>query len=122
MNDGEILFGTKFVSKSRPCFAGVWRVGELCIACQNRREQSLGWREYLKKTRRLTPQLDRIRIHNIESGLMQSHIIANLPGQEWMLIRRVISDQQNCRRVVHIAHRGCRSGLSVKRSSQSREV
>ena len=53
---------------------------------------------------------------------MQPDIVSDLPCQQRMLLRRIISDQQNRRRVVHIAHGRGGVRLCRKRRSKSREV
>ncbi len=53
---------------------------------------------------------------------MQADIIPNLPGQQRMLFRRIIADQQNGRRVEHIPHAGSHLRLAAERGGESREV
>ena len=53
---------------------------------------------------------------------MQSHIVANLPGQQRMLLRRIVPNQQNRRRGKNIGHAGGRIWLAAQRRRQGREV
>ena len=54
--------------------------------------------------------------------LFQPYIVANLPCQQRVLLRRIVPNDQNRRRIVNISHAGSQSRLSMKRRSQSREV
>ena len=60
-------------------------------------------RRNLSETRRLPPQLDRLRIHHVQPRPVQPHVVANLPGQQRMLLRGIVADQQNRGRIEDVA-------------------
>src|SRR5258706_8450187 len=53
---------------------------------------------------------------------MQSHVVANLPGQQRMLFRRIVANQQNSWSSEDVCHAGSAIGFASKRSRQSGEV
>ena len=54
-----------------------------------------------------------LRVHHIQLRPMQPHVISNLVRQQRMLLRRIVSNQQNRRRAEHIAHGGSSFRLSA---------
>ncbi len=67
-------------------------------------------------------QLDGLRVDHIEPRAVQPHVVANLPGQQRMLLGGIVANQQNGRRGEDICHAGCSVGLAAKRSRQGSEV
>ena len=53
---------------------------------------------------------------------MQANVVANLPGQQRMLLRRIVADQQDRGRVIDIAHAGSRAGFAGERRGESRKI
>ncbi len=52
----------------------------------------------------LAVQLDVLGVDHMQLGAMQADIVANLLGEQGMLLRRIVADQQHRRGVEHIAH------------------
>ncbi len=116
----------RLVAQLVQCFAremrGHDRVRRRIVAGEELHKAALGARRNLRKRRRLPPQLDGRGIHHVELGAMQPHVGANLPCQQRMLVRRIVADQQDRRRIADIAHRCRRVRLSRQRRGESREV
>src|SRR5258706_3565260 len=53
---------------------------------------------------------------------MQSHVVANLPGQQRVLFRKIVANQQNSWSSEDVGHAGGAIGFASKRSRQSGEV
>src|SRR5579872_15656 len=53
---------------------------------------------------------------------MQANVVANLPGQQRMLLGWIISDQQNCGSIEYIPHAGGRVYFARERGRKSWEV
>src|SRR6185437_11872068 len=70
----------------------------------------------------LTPQFDIAVVNDIQPRLVQANVVANLPRQQRMLVRRIIANQQNRRRTRHIAHAGGQILFPVKCGSECRKV
>src|SRR5581483_7261384 len=110
-------FGSKFVAQSHPCLAiylgARQRISRRIIAgkeCRNTAFFSCG---NLKELSRLPTKFDRLRIDNVQPRPVQPDIVANLPGEQWMLIRRIVTDQQDRGRARHVVHAGGRFRFST---------
>src|SRR5579864_146077 len=53
---------------------------------------------------------------------MQTHVVANLPGKQWMLVGGIVADDQDGRSVVDLAHGRSSVWLAGERGGESREV
>ena len=98
------------------------RVGGRVVAGEELHEAAFGAGRDLRESCRLAAQLDGRRIRHVQLGAMQANVAANLPGQQRMLLGRIVADQQDRRRVEHVAHRGRGVWLAGQRRSESREV
>jgi hypothetical protein len=70
----------------------------------------------------LPAQLDGLRVRGVEPRLVQADVGADLPGEQRMLVGRVVADEQHRRRAEDVAHRRRRAVLPVQCGGQSREV
>src|SRR5438105_3103896 len=53
---------------------------------------------------------------------MQPDIVPNLPSQQRMLLRRIVANQQDRRRIEHVAHAGARPRFFRHRGGKRRKV
>ena len=97
-------------------------IGRSIVAGEELHEAAFGAGRDLREGRRLAAQLDRIRIRHVELGAMQANVAANLPGQQRMLVGRIVADQQDRRRVGDVAHRSRCVWLARQRRGEGREV
>ena len=58
-------------------------------------------------------------VDDVEARLVMAHAGANLPGDQRILLRDVVADQQNSGRVVNVRHGGERS-LGVRAESRGK--
>ncbi len=126
-NDDEILFAAQLIAERDPRVfirASRWPGHPRLRSSPARKLATLPSAPagICVKARRLPPQLDRLRIDHIELRAVQAHVVANLPGQQRMLLGRIVADQQNRRRREDVGHAGSRIGLAAQRRRKGREV
>ena len=105
-NDDQIRFGPECVAQLGERFGCNSRDGLRggIISGKVLGELTFASRRKLREAGRLSAELDGLRVDDVQLGAMQPYVVADLPRQQRMLIRRIVADQQDRWRLEDLAH------------------
>jgi len=101
---------------------GLWR-GELRAGAGKKCcELVVGAGRYFHDRLGLACEFDGVRVGDIKLCLVQANIIANLPGEERVLLGRIVPNEKNRRCSVEVSHRGRRVGPTAQGGRKCRQI